>query len=699
MKIEKIKIKNFRQYYGDIEIDISTEKDKNIILIGGKNGYGKTNFLLSLVWCLYGQKISQIDENFKKEIQKETNYSKFMKQSINWVAEKEGAKSFSVSLKIKDLDFPEIKSINDSITSIVIQRKYNTDSMSENLSIVDSNSNKELFEDEEDKINFINDYIIPLDAAKFVFFDAEKIAALAELSAKEEGSVLNDALGKLLGLDIYEDLVEDLNLYSNDLKKSGAHSNIKEEITNTENTINRLKTQLEDFEIENAINSNRIEELKIEIKEYDSYINQHSKNGSSQFNRELYSKKKTELETKEVELENKFNELSELIPLAILTGKIEEVKEHLFFQEQNNSSIDSLSLINEKIDEFIEKLFNQPPEPNDGSMSFKNKTFYYDKAKNLAPKIFEDQKEQKITLDFEHDLNNSDKNLIYKSIDAINIQANDLFESTIDNYNTIKIELNEVNKTISKIDSDLEDELILEYITKKETSERTYEKLIEEVGKNKANKEKIQKDIIRLNQQYQNQLQKVDITKNNKLKLEKTREYIKALQDFIDSEKLKKKDSLAKNILEEMQKLMHKLQVSDNAFVSDVNVDILPDGAGMKVTLYNSDDVEIKKEILSQGEKQLYISSLIKAILKEAIQSFPIFIDTPLGRLDDEHIKNILLYYYPDLTNQVVILSTNNEITPKRYKDISNKVSKAYLLENVGSKTHLKTGYFKSYEN
>ena len=67
----------------------------------------------------------------------------------------------------------------------------------------------------------------------------------------------------------------------------------------------------------------------------------------------------------------------------------------------------------------------------------------------------------------------------------------------------------------------------------------------------------------------------------------------------------------------------------------------------------------------------------IKAILKESVQSLPIFIDTPLGRLDDEHIKNILLYYYPDLSEQVVILSTNNEITPRRYKDIEESVSKS----------------------
>lgn len=67
MKISKIVLDNFRQYYGNISVDIETESHKNIVIIGGKNGYGKTNFLLSIVWCLYGEKITQIDESFKRE--------------------------------------------------------------------------------------------------------------------------------------------------------------------------------------------------------------------------------------------------------------------------------------------------------------------------------------------------------------------------------------------------------------------------------------------------------------------------------------------------------------------------------------------------------------------------------------------------------------------------------------------------------
>ena len=41
------------------------------------------------------------------------------------------------------------------------------------------------------------------------------------------------------------------------------------------------------------------------------------------------------LKLKELELSERFNELSEIIPLAILTGKLEEVSEHLEIQEKN----------------------------------------------------------------------------------------------------------------------------------------------------------------------------------------------------------------------------------------------------------------------------------------------------------------------------------------------------------------------------
>lgn len=700
MKFSNIEINNFRQYYNSVNVDLETNDEKNIIIIGGRNGYGKTNFLLSIVWCLFGDKISQIDENFKKEIQKEKNYSSFMQQSINWTAKKENKTKFSVSIKISDIELPELRTLNSNTDSILIKRTFDVASMEEALSIIDVASNLEIFDDESDKINFINDYIIPIDAAKFVFFDAEKIAEIANLSIKDEGSFINDALGKILGLDTYETLIEDIEFYINSLKKEGASKNLQEQIINNEKAIEISEDQINNLEEENAERLKEIDDLKKKIREYDNLISQHSKQGNFTFDRNAVIIEIDKLKAKEVELNERFNELSEIIPLAILTGKLEEVKEHLDIQEKNELSQNSSKENSDKIENFIELLFNKPPEPENSTMSLKDKMFYYEKAQTLGSQLFKENGEYS-ELEFEHDLNNSEKKLIADAINLVNTQSKDLFETTIEEFNEIKVKLSDLNKTLSKVDADLEDELILEYSSKKETADYNITEKNRQIGENNQQITKLRSDIVRLNQQLVTLVKKVDINEQNKLKIQKSNQYIDVLNQFLDEQKNKHKDSLEETILSELKILMHKLNSEPNQtkFIEDVKVTILASGQGMKITLFDQDDIEIRKESLSSGEKQIYISCLIKAILKESVKNLPIFIDTPLGRLDEEHRDSITKKYYPALSEQVVLFSTNSEITPKRFKEISGNISKSYLLFNDGVNTNLKNGYFNSYEN
>lgn len=700
MKFSNIEINNFRQYYNTVNVDLETNDERNIVIIGGRNGYGKTNFLLSIVWCLFGDKISQIDENFKKEIQKEKNYSFFMQQSINWTAKKENKTKFSVSIKISDIELPELRTLNTNTDSILIKRTFDVSSMNETLSIIDVTSNLEIFDDESDKINFINDYIIPIDAAKFVFFDAEKIAEIANLSIKDEGSFINDALGKILGLDTYETLIEDIEFYINSLKKEGASKNLQEQIINNEKAIEISEDQINNLEEENAERLKEIDDLKKKIREYDNLISQHSKQGNSAFDRNAIIIEMDKLKAKELEINELFNELSEIIPLAILTGKLEEVKEHLEIQEKNELSQNSSKENLDKIENFIELLFNKPPEPDNSTMSLKDKMFYYEKAQTLGSQLFNENGEY-TELEFEYDLNNSERKLISDAINVVNTQSKDLFESTIEEFNEIKVKLSDLNKTLSKVDADLEDELILEYSSKKDTADYNITEKNRQIGENIQQITKLRSDIVRLHQQLVTLVKKVDINEQNKLKIQKSNQYIDVLNQFLDEQKNKHKDSLEETILSELKILMHKLNSEPNQtkFIEDVKVTILASGQGMKITLFDQDDTEIRKESLSSGEKQIYISCLIKAILKESVTNLPIFIDTPLGRLDEEHRDSITKKYYPALSEQVVLFSTNSEITPKRFKEISRNISKSYLLFNDGVNTKLLNGYFNNIDN
>ena len=700
MKFSNIKINNFRQYYKTVEFDLSTSDGKNIVIIGGKNGYGKTNFLLSIVWCLYGEKISQIDENFKKEIQKEKNYSSFMQQSLNWSAKKEGIDIFSVSILVEEIELPEISKLSSNTDKILITRSRNTSTTEERLSVVDPISNIEIFDNEEDKFNFINDYIIPIDAAKFVFFDAEKISEIANLSIREEGSFINDALGKILGLDIYETLIDDLEFYINTLKKEGATRNLQEQIIDKEKAIDISNLEIEKLEEENAEKLKEIDELKKEIRKLDSLISQNSKQGRSSFDRETILTEIEELKTKEEDLSERFTELSEIIPLTILAGKLEEVKEHIKIQETNEISQKSSNENLEKIENFIELLFNRPPNPENSTMSFRDKAFYYEKAKRLGSELFSTENDYQ-ELEFEHDLNNAEKKLIYDAINLVHSQSSDLFQSTIEEFNVINSRKSELMKILNKIDADLVDDIVLDYLAKKESAENKITEYNRKIGVNTQLINKCKKDINRFNQELITLRNKVEINTQNKLKINEAEKYIDTLNTFLEDQKSKHKESLEKTILSELKTLMHKLSSEENSdkFIEDVKVTILTSGQGMKITLLDQDDKEIRKESLSSGEKQIYISCLIKAILNESIQSLPIFIDTPLGRLDEEHRDSITKKYYPALSDQVVLFSTNSEITPKRFRDISDHISKSYLLVNDGANTHLKNGYFNTINN
>ena len=108
MIIKEIELNNFRIYKGLNKIDFSKQFDKNIFIVSGKNGFGKTTFLMSLVWCLYGRQMEDVDELYSKEIYEQGGYSKYIHNALNRLAESEGENGFHVSIIFTDVTIPEL---------------------------------------------------------------------------------------------------------------------------------------------------------------------------------------------------------------------------------------------------------------------------------------------------------------------------------------------------------------------------------------------------------------------------------------------------------------------------------------------------------------------------------------------------------------------------------------------------------------
>lgn len=111
-----------------------------------------------------------------------------------------------------------------------------------------------------------------------------------------------------------------------------------------------------------------------------------------------------------------------------------------------------------------------------------------------------------------------------------------------------------------------------------------------------------------------------------------------------------------------------------------------------KIKLYKKIDISR----LSKGERQIFILSFYWAIIELSGQDIPFVIDTPYARIDANHRKEISEKFFPNISKQVVILSTDEEINEEYYELIKPHVAKEFLLINDESqnKTTVEQHYF-----
>jgi len=681
MYIKEIELNNFRIYKGKNKISLLPEGDKNIIVISGKNGYGKTTFLMSLVWCLYGKQMEKVDELYEKEIRDKGNYTKYISNSLNRKAYEEGITEFSVSVTFTDVKIPEV-----TCNEVTIKRSYNiVSNSSDRVEVLIDGYPNQLIEDltkdnQRGEEIFIRDFILPIEIAKFFFFDAEKIVSLAEINSSNQRRQLSKAYSEVLGIQKYEDLKANLEEKQDEYRRRSAKPEEKEEL-------NLLHTEIENTKIKIEGLVKNIEDLKYERnqKEKDAEDIQRRliKEGDKMTLDELNSLKdeQSKLEQKKNKVQESLKQYFDIIPFALAGETLMNISEQLTNERNLTEQKYKQEDVNLKINQIKQEIEIQRVEER---LVFDTnvRNFYEKQIEKLIKKyFFSDIPDLPDNFEVLHDFSNSETNEFNQLINTIKHSFKETFSRLNAEYSYLKNQLDIISRKIRDAEKLAEDEYIANLRSRKDSLDKRILSINNEIETLNQRIGELNNHLKSLRQRQEILRKKIDEASEYSEKEQKTKQIINRLQNFIALFKEEKKRSLEEKILKGLNNLLHKKD-----FITKVEVDISLTGEDIDISLYNSRNKLIDKGSLSMGERQMYASALLNALVDESDIEFPVFIDSPMQKFDEKHAENIIKYFYPNVSKQVVIFPLiNKELTEKEYTELHPKVCKTFLINNISN--------------
>jgi len=665
MKISRIAFENFRIYKGNNEIIFGKNiYDKNINIIAGQNGFGKTTFLLGVIWGFYGKLLGEVDDKYKREIYESGGYKKFVSSLINRnvFSDPDAQKTFCVEIELIDLLIPSVPCSN-----LIIRRAYDVEKEKETVSILIDGSENELAKEVGQDI-FINDFILPREIAKFFLFDSEKIVELAEIKTLNDKRRLSLAFSEVLGINKYENLKKQLESLRIKLRRTSANDMNK-------NKLEKLTFEADQIEEYISLNEDRITAISSEIEKNkvlsEQYQEKLIREGNNLTVEELINKKKEreQLREKSNELKSKLKELLEIVPFVIAGKKLLELKTQVEAETHVKKKLYDVKIFSEKIKEGRRK-YEELMYSKDISNDLRQDIF------NIFDQVFNVELYNEPQIDILINLSD-DETLEFDALyNYILNSFKELFSNIVKSEKENRILLSRLSKII--IDSEARDNDAIAKKYKQEKSKidskiiqlnKEQNRLYSELGAFKQELNVKKKQISELTSRVR--LDDIDLQKDIV-----TERLINELNGFVLKFKLERKNSLQMRMKVELHKLLHKKN-----FIQDVNVELSNDI--IDINLIDRNGNHIEKETLSKGEQQLYATALLKSLVEESGIQFPILIDSPLQKFDKNHSLNIIHEFYPSISHQVILFPLlEKELSKKEYSVLSEYINQTFIIES-----------------
>ena len=722
MKINQVHLYNFSSYAGDNLIDLRTTSEKNVILIGGNNGAGKTSLFTAIKIALYGPQCFKFQD-------KNHHYFARVRDLINHDA--------FLSKEVKSFVELELYLPSDRVHSnYTIHREWSVTNKKIEESYYVLQDGAQL---KEEDLDFFQNYlfaIIPPNLFDFFFFDGEEVGEF--FSTGTYSKYIKNAVLTLSGYDTFSIISKFCGSFIATEEDNAAYEQAAELAQQADNDYSYLEAQITELKT-------RIEELRQKISEEESdrkALEQKftRSGGISKIKRRSLEDELNKLDISKSEKNKRIRSFVEnMMPLFITKQLAEKVYAQLQAERSYHDYQAVLSLLSPDIlADIIKDLPNQQV-----SNEILIDTLARGISEHLKPNI------DLSTFQVIHDMSRDQESQVIAAVSQLNsVNAQQLIkdchekQAAAKKYEKTAKKLREALPEIdaaayfarmSQLSKQIEEykETLVRTEFQLESAEQSFKqqaalkertrKALQALAKNKTAysfTEKIERIMDQMIQNVtQEKFKQVEaltikkfgsiIRKENFVHLFELdedfninlfKEQTYSLRELSAIVKHSGMDSLEKRLgTAGINKALHELNLINSSelksmlirFEDENQFSLLEDRS---MDLYS----RIELNQLSKGEKQVFILSLYWAIIKSSNQAVPFIIDTPFARIDTEHRERITEAFFPEVSDQVVILSTDEEVVGDYYAVLKPRISKEYILDYdpQSSKTVVSQGYF-----
>lgn len=274
LQLGKVSIKNYKSYYGEMDVEMSRDPNKTITIIEGGMGKGKTTFLGAIYWCLYGKEkpgtTTNTDETIiSNDVVRRLNVgdSDVLHVELSLYEDRE------LRYKIKrSLSFTKKSESDGSRHHIAVSGR-----LPHGISVEERVEYKELPKGESDwlissdpsRVRYMIERIFPESLSSYFLFDAELLDSFFRHGRENH---VKSGIEEISGLPLVENAIRHVTKTRNDVM-DGIKSVETDQI---KNDLHHYRKEVEECERIIGASTTEMDKIETEIEAIDSFLRDHS---------------------------------------------------------------------------------------------------------------------------------------------------------------------------------------------------------------------------------------------------------------------------------------------------------------------------------------------------------------------------------------------------------------------------------------